>query len=289
MGKLFDRLKSVFKRRKNKLDLKPIEINTPRANRWKKLIRLAKIPILKQIYKRYAFPDGYETQTGSPIPINVSLGTYQDQVLPLIVTEYFIQKAGTILLMDCPCRTANKCENHDVTLGCTWLGRGAAHIDRSKWPGARLATKEEALERERLAYENGLVPHLGKLRGDAVVYDVLDYEHEFMSICHCCSCCCICAVVKYGPGDYKKFIKRMEGVEVRIDREKCVGCGKCFKVCIYNGLKMKDDRAEINQENCMGCGRCERVCPNGAITISIDFSRIDELIARYESRVDITS
>ncbi|NVM54212.1 MAG: 4Fe-4S binding protein [Candidatus Helarchaeota archaeon] len=290
MKNYLNRLKAFLTGRKHKVDLKPIEINTPRARRWKILIRLAKLPIIKHIYKRYAFPDGFETQTGTPIPINVSLGTYEDQILPHIVTEYFIKKAGTILLIDCPCRTKNKCQNHDIKLGCTWLGRGAGKVDRSKWPGAHLATKEEALERERLAYENGLVPHLGKLRGDAKIYDVLDYEHEFMSICHCCSCCCVNAIVKYGPSDYKKIVKRMEGVEVRVNRDLCVGCGTCFKVCIYNGKKMINNKAIIIQENCMGCGRCERVCPHGAISISIDdFSRIDELIARFESRVDISS
>jgi MinD superfamily P-loop ATPase len=81
----------------------------------------------------------------------------------------------------------------------------------------------------------------------------------------------------------------MEGVEVRVDREKCEGCGKCFKVCIYNGLEMKKEKTMINQSNCMGCGRCERVCPNEAISISIDdFGRINELISRFEARVDIT-
>ena len=264
-------------------------MNTPRANKMKKLAKYAKLPIIKQILRKRLYPDGFENQTGSPIPINASLGTYEDQIIPYIVAEYFIKKAGTILLIDCPCRTANKCENHDVSLGCTWMGRGASKVDRSKWPGARLATKEEALERERLAYENGLVPHIGKFRSDAVIYDVLDYEDEFMDICHCCSCCCVVSLAKYGPSDYKKIIKRMEGVEVRVDRDKCNGCGKCFKVCIYNGLKMKKDKAMIKQDNCMGCGRCERACPNGAISISIDdYSRIDELIARFESRVDIS-
>ena len=275
--------------KKKKLDLTPIEMNTPRINKMKEQLKLAKSdPILKQHLLEEEFPDGTENQAGTAIPINVSLN-YEDQILPFKVTEYFIQKAGTILLMDCPCRTANGCKNHDVTLGCTWLGRGAGKIDRSKWPGARLATKEEALERERLAYENGLVPHIGKLRGDAKVYDVLDYENEFMSICHCCSCCCVVSLTKYGPREMREPLKRMEGVEVNIDANECTGCGKCFKVCIYDGLEMKDDKATINQENCLGCGRCERVCPTKAISISIDdYSQIDKLIARFESRVDIT-
>ncbi|TKJ22131.1 MAG: hypothetical protein CEE43_07900 [Promethearchaeota archaeon Loki_b32] len=276
-------------KKKQKLDLKPIEIDTPRANRWKKLAKFGKLPIIKQIARKPLYPDGLENQTASPIPVNLSLGTYEDQIVPRKLVEYFIKKAGTILLIDCPCRTANVCKNHDVHLGCTWMGRGASKVDRSKWPGARLATKEEALERERLAYENGLVPHLGKLRSDAKIYDVLDYEDEFMSICHCCSCCCVVSVMKYAPSFIQKTVKRMEGVEVRVNRDICVGCGTCFKVCIYDGLKMKKNKAMIDQENCKGCGRCERVCPNEAISISIDdYSHIDELIARFESRVDIS-
>ena len=51
----------------------------------------------------------------------------------------------------------------------------------------------------------------------------------------------------------------------------------------------KNKKAIVNQVTCMGCGRCERVCPNNAISISIDdYSAIDELIARFEERVDIT-
>lgn len=281
-----DQVKTRAKRKK--LNLKPIEIDTPRTNRWRRLIKLARFPIIRQLFRRVAYPDGLENQTATAIPINISLN-YEDQILPYQVTKYFINKASTIVLMDCPCRTANKCKNHDVTLGCTWLGRGARKMDRTKLPGARLATKEQALERERLAYENGLVPHLGKLRMDAVMHDVLDYENEFMSICHCCPCCCVVSLIKYGPYEYSQLMKRMEGVEVSVDVDKCVGCGTCFKVCIYNGLEMKDDKATINQNNCKGCGRCERVCPKKAISISIDdYSHIDELITRFESRVDIS-
>ena len=252
-----------------KKDLKPIEIDTPKANKMRRLFRLTKLPILKQMYRKKEYPDGFGTQAATPIPINVSLNV-DDQVLPFKVAEYFIEKAGTILLMDCPCRTKNDCQDHDHSLGCTWFGRGAGKIDLDRWPGARLVTKEEALEHERKAYENGLIPHLGKLRGDARIYGVLEHEHEFMNICHCCSCCCVASLFKYGSDDYKHVVKRMEGVEARVDTEKCIGCGECFKVCIYDGLKMKKDKTSINQDNCMGCGRCVRVCPNEAISISID-------------------
>lgn len=267
-------------------DLKPIEISTPRANRYKKMIKLSKIPIIKFMFKHLM---DTKNSNGSPIPINVSLGTYEDQVLPLIVTEHFIKKASYIVLMDCGCRIANNCQNHDRTLGCAWLGQAAARIDVSKWPGAHHATVEEALERERLAYENGLVPHLGRLRGDSVRYEVLPDEGHFMSLCHCCPCCCILSTFKYGSSTLKKILKRMEGVEVKVNRDICAGCGECFKVCIYGAMKMIDEKAMIDQDTCLGCGRCERKCPNNAISITIDdYSRIDELIARIESHVDVT-
>ena len=271
-----------------KKDLKPIETNIEFARKTKRMLKLAKLPILKQILRKKAFPPGLE-QAGRAIPINTSLNV-KDQVLPFKLAEHFIQKAGTILIMDCPCRTKNECKDHDITLGCTWLGKGAGKINMDDWPGARLVSKEEAMEHERKCYENGLVPHLGKFRGDARLYDVMDYENEFMSICHCCPCCCIVSLAKYSSGAYKQYIKRLEGVEVKVDPDKCQGCGDCFKVCIYAGLDLKNDQAVVNQENCLGCGRCVRVCPDEAISITIeDYEQIEKTIARFESIVDISN
>ena len=52
---------------------------------------------------------------------------------------------------------------------------------------------------------------------------------------------------------------------------------------------MTNNKTNINSTNCKGCGRCERVCPQEAITVTIDdYSRIDELVTRFEKRVDIS-
>ena len=85
----------------------------------------------------------------------------------------------------------------------------------------------------------------------------------------------------------------MKGVSIIVDSEKCVGCGKCFEVCIYDGLKMVKEKAVINQKNCIGCGLCEITCPNNAISINFDESLnidevMDEIIQRYEKIVDIS-
>jgi UDP-glucose 4-epimerase len=223
------------------------------------------------------------------------VGDYENEVIPLKLMDHFIDKAGTIALIQCPCRVTNDCKNHDKDLGCVWMGKGAANLDLKNLPGGgegRFATKEEAKAHVRAGLKDGLAPSLAKLRGDAVVYNVLDYDDEFMNFCLCCSCCCIAANMKYSNSDYKKYVKRMKGVLITTDPEKCTGCGECFKVCIYNGLKMVKGKA-VHTENCLGCGHCEAACPNNAISITFDENMnidevMDEIIQRYEKIVDIS-
>jgi ferredoxin len=278
-----------------KEDLKPIERDSPLMDKEKKYGWLKRLPILKQRHRKKEHPRGFDVEAAQIIPMNLSIGDYETEVIPLKLMDYFIEKAGTIVLIQCPCRVTAGCKNHNIDLGCVWMGNGAANLDLNNLPGGskgRIATKEEAKEHVRAALKDGLVPGLGKLRGDAVAYNVLDYEDEFMNFCFCCSCCCVMAGMKYGNSDYKKYIKRMKGVTVTTDPEKCTGCGECFKVCIYDGLKLVKGKS-MHTENCIGCGHCETVCPNGAISITFDENMnidevMDEIIQRYEKIVDIS-
>jgi len=80
----------------------------------------------------------------------------------------------------------------------------------------------------------------------------------------------------------------MEGVTVTVDSELCTGCEECLDVCIFGGMEMVDGKAVVNQANCFGCGRCERVCPTGAISITMEDTSVERMIARIESYVDVT-
>lgn len=70
-----------------------------------------------------------------------------------------------------------------------------------------------------------------------------------------------------------------------IDQEKCIGCGRCFKVCGHNVLALRalnedgelvedEDDEEIERkimtvaqaENCVGCEACARICPKNCYT-----------------------
>ena len=74
-----------------------------------------------------------------------------------------------------------------------------------------------------------------------------------------------------------------------IDQEKCIGCGRCFRVCGREVLQLVgiDDEGEIiplelgedddeeyekkvmtvaNQLNCVGCEACAKICPKKCYT-----------------------
>ena len=45
----------------------------------------------------------------------------------------------------------------------------------------------------------------------------------------------------------------------------CIGCGKCFKVCNFEAITMKNNLAYIDFEKCKLCRKCVEVCPTNAI------------------------
>ena len=55
---------------------------------------------------------------------------------------------------------------------------------------------------------------------------------------------------------------------IRIDEEKCNGCGLCVVDCAEGALKILDGKARVVSESfCDGLGACIGACPQGALTI----------------------
>lgn len=68
---------------------------------------------------------------------------------------------------------------------------------------------------------------------------------------------------------------------VAIDPKKCIGCGRCYKVCPRTVLNLveRGEDMEVDEDwddddammvmtvadalDCIGCGACGRVCPKG--------------------------
>jgi len=54
---------------------------------------------------------------------------------------------------------------------------------------------------------------------------------------------------------------------VKIDVEKCVGCGTCVEECPSDALSLKDEIAIVDDDLCVECGLCVEVCPSDALSL----------------------
>jgi hydrogenase-4 component H len=73
---------------------------------------------------------------------------------------------------------------------------------------------------------------------------------------------------------------------VRVDAEKCVGCGGCANACTTRCIIVSDPVQEQRTlkfylERCTYCARCAEVCPEKAITVTKEFenatTRVEDL------------
>jgi NAD-dependent dihydropyrimidine dehydrogenase PreA subunit len=51
---------------------------------------------------------------------------------------------------------------------------------------------------------------------------------------------------------------------MKVDKEKCIGCGYCVRDCPLSAVRLQEKKAVI-QENCTECGACIRVCEQAAL------------------------
>lgn len=56
---------------------------------------------------------------------------------------------------------------------------------------------------------------------------------------------------------------------LKLDADKCIGCGACVEVCPHRILEVRDKKAAVlDFDACMECGACWRNCPVEAISVT---------------------
>ena len=57
-------------------------------------------------------------------------------------------------------------------------------------------------------------------------------------------------------------------VEIKIDLEKCDGCGTCVDICPVEVFEIREGKSVVvNLYECLICRVCETECPNSAIEV----------------------
>jgi len=51
---------------------------------------------------------------------------------------------------------------------------------------------------------------------------------------------------------------------IKIDIEKCTGCGGCIDLCPQIAIALINDVVTIDEEKCNECKICVKVCPTNA-------------------------
>ncbi|SCI65168.1 Ferredoxin [uncultured Clostridium sp.] len=175
---------------------------------------------------------------------------------------HIVEEAEYIGLGLCYCRHKMYHAGHPCEIDAPWdvcltfdnVARSLAeHGDY-----ARLISKEEALDALERSYDSNLVQIGENVR-----------EHPAF-ICNCCGCCCeaLQAARHFSPMQPVATTNYIP----EISDEKCVGCGKCAKVCPVLAISMKENgdgrkKAVLDRDICLGCGVCARNCNIKAIEL----------------------
>lgn len=64
-------------------------------------------------------------------------------------------------------------------------------------------------------------------------------------------------------------LEYLRGVStLKLDVEKCIGCGMCVTVCPHVVFRVEDRKAAVTDADlCMECGACANNCPVAAISV----------------------
>ena len=69
-----------------------------------------------------------------------------------------------------------------------------------------------------------------------------------------------------------KNFRYLDGTAIlRLDVERCIGCGSCETVCPHRIFRVIEKKATITDpDGCMECGACSKNCPVDAIYVNPD-------------------
>jgi ferredoxin len=234
------------------------------------------VPVLKWIINPF-FKRPHNEVTSVPMSIDVDLP--KSVALPRTILEKLLSKIDDKFILDeCICRVHNHVTTDDRRVGCIALGPAIKRMHPSH---GRRATTAEAIAHVNHAGDLGLIANIAHTWIDSIAF-WLDFR-QLMFICFCDDTNCIFRThMKMRGPNLDQAFKKLPGVTVRVDPEKCDGCTVCVDNCFVSAIAMNDGKALIGND-CKGCGRCVEICPRDAITLKLEDE--DKLLRQIEDRI----
>ncbi|KAA0000683.1 MAG: 4Fe-4S dicluster domain-containing protein [Thermoplasmata archaeon] len=99
---------------------------------------------------------------------------------------------------------------------------------------------------------------------------------------------------KYAPKNVKKFLQSVQEGRIKVhppvelpewfrgkiiyEKEKCIGCRACIKVCPAKAIEFKEEEKKIRiyLGRCIFCSQCNDVCPVQCLHMSQEFLIADD-------------
>ncbi len=255
------------------------------AKIWKLAYIKPSVPVLGRLmYKIRVNATTPDQLNISYLPVNAVLSV-DSLPLPMIILEGMIRRSEhRIITHRCTCRDAWKCKNYDWNIGCIHIGLPTAEEDTTV---AHHASVEEAIAHLHKALAAGLVPFIGHVSADNTIWNV-SKDRPFTTVCFCCTCCCTnFDYYRHLPPEAQACIHRLHGVTVSVDRDQCIGCGKCASVCWTGAAVLGGGKSLIDPDRCKTCGVCAQACPQQAIHVSVENieATVDDLLGRINHDV----
>jgi len=243
-----------------------------------------------ELYQEYFVKGGfykkYETvKKGTPvgrvIPVERAIEAHQKVLAGEEAHDFILNHSSEELaLVPCPCRTRTEkmgireCKDEFPIGACIMMGAAATHFEMLGL--GKQVSKQQAIEYFDEMLELGLVGQtLNASVGDRL-------------ICLCCGCCCSQTrgrLVWDNPDALSpsNFAPR--------PGEDCIGCETCADRCIFGALSLDEetDQIRVDLDKCIGCGVCTLACTQESLKLyryersSIAFEttqKLDEAMAR---------
>jgi len=210
---------------------------------------------LKKLWTRYKKDQlvheigDYPTSLLRVVPIDAAVEG-QTRVYHYEEVCRIIDRAGTIAIGDCACRTAaGSCEN-PIRVCMMFDQTGELVIDEGFAERGSAGQARKILE---AADEAGLV------------HCAMNCKSHVQILCSCCGCCCtgLQATVRMN----KQYAVAPSSVRARIEPAKCKGCGTCRDRCWADAIEEVGDLLRVMPDQCIGCGLCVRTCKQKAISL----------------------